>query len=82
MDNQKNIIAAIALSSAILVLWALFFSPDQPTKEQLLAEKEKVENTETPKIEKTEITRISRIVDNGKDCFSSSLQVKRRPILD
>ena len=44
MDNQKNIIAAIALSSAILVLWALFFSPDQPTKEQLLAEKEKVEN--------------------------------------
>ena len=61
MDNQKNIIAAIALSSAILVLWALFFSPDQPTKEQLLAEKEKIENTETPKIEKTEIIKkISR----------------------
>ena len=84
MDNQKNIIAAIALSSAILVLWALFFSPDQPTKEQLLAEKEKVENTETPKIEKTEIVKkISRedsikssdriIFENGNIIGSISL---------
>ncbi len=83
MDNQKNIIAAIALSSAILVLWALFFS-DQPTKEQLLAEKEKVENTETPKIEKTEIVKkISRedsikssdriIFENGNIIGSISL---------
>tara|TARA_A100001011_G_scaffold147513_1_gene155638 strand:+ start:249 stop:1940 length:1692 start_codon:yes stop_codon:yes gene_type:complete len=84
LDNQKNIIAAIALSSAILVLWALFFSPDQPTKEQLLAEKEKVENTETPKIEKTEIVKkISRedsikssdriIFENGNIIGSISL---------
>ena len=84
MDNQKNIIAAIALSSAILVLWALFFSPNQPTKEQLLAEKEKVENTETPKIEKTEIVKkISRedsinssdriIFENGNIIGSISL---------
>ena len=49
------------MSSAVIVLWSLFFVPDQPTKEQLLAEKQKVENSETPAIEKTEIVReISR----------------------
>ncbi len=35
--------------------------PNQPTKEQILAEKEKIEKAETPKIEKTEeIKKISR----------------------
>ncbi len=59
--DQKNVLAAIALSSAIIVLWSLFMVPDQPTKEQILAEKEKIENAETPKIEKTEIVKeISR----------------------
>ena len=59
--DQKSVIAAIAMSSAVIVLWSLFFVPDQPTKEQLLAEKQKVEKTETPKIEKIEkIKEISR----------------------
>lgn len=61
MDNQKNIIAAIALSSCVLVFYSLFFVDDKPTKKDLLIEKEKIENTETPKIEKTEIVKkISR----------------------
>ena len=55
--DQKNVIAAIALSSAIIVLWSLFMVPDQPTKEQILAERKKIENTETPKIEKKEIIK-------------------------
>jgi len=59
--DQKNVLAAIALSSAIIVLWSLFMIPDQPAKEQILAEKEKIENAETPKIEKNEIVKeISR----------------------
>ncbi len=59
--DQKNVILAISLSTAIIVLWSLFMIPDQPTKEQILAEKEKIENAETPKIETTEIVKeISR----------------------
>ena len=58
MDNQKNIIAAIALSSAVIVLYSLFFIPEKPSRDQILAEKEKIESTETPKIEKTEIKKI------------------------
>ena len=59
--DQKSVIAAIAMSSAVIVLWSLFFVQDKPTKKQLLAEKQKVENTETPEIERTEIIKeISR----------------------
>ena len=55
MDNQKNIIAAIALSTCVVVFYSLFFMPDQPTKKDLIVEKEKIENTETPKIKETQI---------------------------
>ena len=59
--DQKNTIAAIALSSCVIVLWALFFTSPEPTKEEILAKKESLEKTETPKIEKTEtIKEISR----------------------
>ena len=59
--ETKNLIAAIALSSAIIVLYSLFFIDDKPTKKDLLVEKEKIENAETPKIEKKEIIKkISR----------------------
>ncbi len=60
--ESKNIIAAIALSSCVIVLYSLFFMPEQSKTKQNLAEKNKIEqNTETPKIEKTEIIKkISR----------------------
>ena len=60
--DSKNVIAAIALSSAVIVLYSLFFVPEQSTTKQNLAEKKKIEqSTETPKIEKTEIIKkISR----------------------
>ena len=59
--DQKNTIAAIALSSCVIVLYALFFTPPEPTKEEVLAKKESLEKTEAPKIEKTEIIKeISR----------------------
>ena len=59
--ETKNLIAAIALSTCIIVLYSLFFINDKPTKKDLSAEKGEIENTETPKIEKREIIKkISR----------------------
>ena len=60
--DSKNVIAAIALSSAVIVLYSLFFIPDQRATNQNLAEKEKIEqNTDTPSLEQKEnIVTISR----------------------
>ena len=41
--ESKNVIAAIALSSAVIVLWSLFFIPEQQTTNQDLSQKEKIE---------------------------------------
>ena len=60
--DTKNVIAAITLSSAIIILWSLFMIPEQPPKDQNLTEKNKIEqNTDTPSIEKKKtLTKISR----------------------
>ncbi len=47
--DSKNTIAAIALSSAVIVLYSLFFVPEKTATNQNLVEKEKIEqNTDTP----------------------------------
>ncbi len=60
--DSKNVIAAIALSSAVIVLYSLFFVPEQPSTKQNLAEKNKIEqNTDTPSlVEKETLVQISR----------------------
>ena len=60
--DSKNVIAAIALSSAVIVLYSLFFIPEQDPKNQNLVEKEKIEqNTDTPSLEQKEnLVTISR----------------------
>ncbi len=60
--DSKNVIAAIALSSAVIVLYSLFFVPEQKPKNQNLVEKEKIEkNTDTPSLEQKEnLVTISR----------------------
>ena len=60
--DSKNVIAAIALSSAVIVLYSLFFIPEQNPKNQNLVEKEKIEsNTDTPSLEQKEtVVVISR----------------------
>ena len=40
--DQKNVIAAIALSSAVIVLYSLFFIPEQKATTQDLIEKKKL----------------------------------------
>ena len=53
--ETKNVIAAIALSSAVIVLYSLFFIPEKPTKNKNLTEKNKIEqNTDTPILEQKE----------------------------
>jgi YidC/Oxa1 family membrane protein insertase len=59
--ETRNVIAAISLSAAVIILYSLFFAPPPITKENL-AEKNKTEkNTDTPNIEQKEnVTEISR----------------------
>ena len=71
--DSKNTIAAIALSSAVIVLYSLFFVPEKSTTNQNLAEKEKIEqNTDTPSLEqKDTLIEISR-----KDALTESERVE------
>ncbi len=60
--DSKNVIAAIALSSAVIVLYSLFFVPEQvPTKQNLVKENEITQNTDAPTLdEKNKVISISR----------------------
>ena len=59
--ETKNVIAAITLSTAVIVLYSLFFIPEKPELNQNLSEKKIEENNDTPSLEQkdTEI-KISR----------------------
>ena len=71
--DSKNTIAAIALSSAVIVLYSLFFVPEKSSKDQNLVEKEKIEqSTDTPMLEQKEtFVEISR-----KDALTESERVE------
>ena len=60
--DSKNVIAAIALSSAVIVLYSLFFIPEQNSINQDLIEKKKIEeNSDAPSLDQKENTiKISR----------------------
>ena len=60
--DSKNIIAAISLSTAVIVLYSLFFAPEKPISNTNLAEKNKIEeNTDAPSLDQKEILiQISR----------------------
>ena len=59
--ETRNIIAAISLSAAVIILYSLFFAPPPVTKENI-AEKNKTEqNSDTPSLDQKEnVTEISR----------------------
>ena len=71
--DSKNTIAAIALSSAVIVLYSLFFVPEKSTTGQNPVEKEKIEqSTDTPSLEEKEaLIEISR-----KDALFESERVE------
>jgi YidC/Oxa1 family membrane protein insertase len=60
--DSKNVIAAIALSSAVIVLYSLFFAPTPQTIEKSIADKKKIEqNDDAPSLEQKEtLVKISR----------------------
>tara|TARA_Y100001970_G_scaffold39970_1_gene49264 strand:+ start:10056 stop:11732 length:1677 start_codon:yes stop_codon:yes gene_type:complete len=59
--DTKNVIAAIALSSAVIVLYSLFFIPEQATNQNLIEKKKIEQNSDTPSLEQKEtLKNISR----------------------
>ena len=67
--DSKNVIAAIALSSAVIVFYSLFFIPEQSSKNQKIVEKQKTEqNSDTPTLDQKEnFVEISREEALGQD---------------
>jgi YidC/Oxa1 family membrane protein insertase len=59
--DTKNIIAAISLSAAVIVLYSLFFAPEPAQRSNNLSEKNKIENSDAPSLEQKEtLIKISR----------------------
>ena len=61
--DSKNVIAAISLSAAVIILYGLFFAPPPPNPDQINNEKNKIEQTgnEAPSLDQNvEISKISR----------------------
>ena len=70
--DSKNVIAAIALSSAVIVLYSLFFIPEQTKPSKNLDETKIEQNTDTPSLEQKEtLVQISR-----EDSLKESKRVK------
>ncbi|MDC3274638.1 membrane protein insertase YidC, partial [bacterium] len=72
----KNVIAAISLSAAVIVLYSLFFQPDPATIKQNLAEQNKIENnTDTPSLDKNEnfskLSRTDALKENDRIQFEN-----------
>ncbi len=75
--DSKNTIAAIALSSAVIVLYSLFFIPEKSSTSQDLVEKEKIEqSTDTPSLEQKEtlieISRKDALIESERVEFENS----------
>ena len=62
--DTKNVVAAISLSAAVIVLYSLFFLPEPTQRTTNVSEKNKIEkNSDTPSLDKKEtIIKISRDV--------------------
>ena len=60
--DTKNVIAAISLSAAVIIIYSLFFQPDPATIKKNLAEQNKIEQTgDAPSLDQNEnIVEVSR----------------------
>jgi len=59
--ETRNIIAAISLSAAVIILYTLFFAPPPVTKENLVEKNNTVQNSDAPSLDQKEnVTEISR----------------------
>ncbi len=74
--ESKNIIAAISLSAAVIILYTLFFQPDPRTVKQNLENKKKIQtNTDTPTLDQvetfSEITRDEALIKDERVQFEN-----------
>ena len=74
--DTRNVIAAISLSAAVIILYSLFFQPDPATIKQNLAEQNKIENnTDTPSLDKNEnfakLSRADALKENDRIQFEN-----------
>ena len=75
--DTKNVVAAISLSAAVIVLYSLFFAPEPVPRSENLSEKDKIEkNSDAPSLEQTEnLVKISRneaVVQNERVSFENN----------
>ena len=52
--DTKNVIAAISLSAAVIILYSLFFAPPPITKENLVKKNQTEQNTDAPSLDQKE----------------------------
>ncbi len=71
--ESKNVIAAIALSTAVIVLYSLFFMPEKPVSNKNLIKKNQIEQTsDTPSLDQKETSiQVSR-----EDAIKQSQRIK------
>ena len=74
--DTRNVIAAISLSAAVIILYSLFFQPDPSTIKKNLAEQNKIENNEdTPSLDKNEnfakLSRTDALKENDRIQFEN-----------
>jgi YidC/Oxa1 family membrane protein insertase len=74
--DTRNVIAAISLSAAVIILYSLFFQPDPAIIKQNLAEQKKIENnTDTPSLDKNEnfakLSRTDALKENDRIKFEN-----------
>ena len=75
--DSKNVIAAISLSAAVIILYSLFFQPDPEVVKQNLVEQKKIQtNSDTPSLDKmekfSEITRDEALTQNERIQFENN----------
>jgi len=75
--DTKNVIAAISLSAAVIILYSLFFQPNPAVIKQNLAEQKKItNNTDTPSLDKNEnfvkLSRTDALKENNRIQFENS----------
>ena len=75
--DTRNVIAAISLSAAVIILYSLFFQPDPAVIKQNLAEQKKIENNaDTPSLDKNEdfskLSRTDALKENARIQFENS----------
>ena len=70
--DTRNVVAAISLSAAVIILYSLFFAPPPLTKENLVEKKKIEQNTDAPSLDQKEnVTEISR-----EDALSQNKRVQ------